>query len=106
MNSIISLLGSGSGLRSLGNCLWLCLFGIFSVISVQSPILEITEQNLADHMVIEHTIFFFLGAASVKTAEIILRILVSLHIVIVIIGKQEVVVYFLIPLPPLLLLKP
>jgi hypothetical protein len=77
MNSIISLLGSGSGLRSLGNCLWLCLFGIFSVISVQSPILEITEQNLADHMVIEHTIFFFLGAASVKTAEIILRILVS-----------------------------
>jgi Protein of unknown function (DUF1404)/Cytochrome c oxidase caa3 assembly factor (Caa3_CtaG) len=73
MNSIISL---GSGL-SLGNFLWLCLFGILTVISVQSPILEITEQNLADHMVIEHTIFFFLGAASVKTAEIILRILGS-----------------------------
>ena len=62
---------------SLGNCLWLCLFAGLTVISVQSPILEITEQNLADHMVIEHTIFFFLGAASVRTAEIILRVLVS-----------------------------
>jgi len=74
MNSIISTLGSG---LSLGNFLWLCLFGILTVISVQSPILEITEQNLADHMVIEHTIFFFLGAASVKTAEITFRILGS-----------------------------
>lgn len=70
----ISILGSE---LSLGRCLWLCLFGVLTIISVQSPILQITEQNLADHMVIEHTIFFFLGAASVRTAEIILRILVS-----------------------------
>jgi hypothetical protein len=28
-------------------------------------------------MVVEHTIFFFLGASSVKTAEILLRILVA-----------------------------
>src|ERR687888_277386 len=76
MKSILSILGSGSGI-SLGNCLWLCLFGILTIISVQPPILEIAEQNLADHMVIEHTIFFFLGAASVKTTEIILRIIVS-----------------------------
>ena len=73
-SSIISILGIE---LSVGNCLWLCLFGTLTVISVQSPILEITEQNLADHMVIEHTIFFFLGAASVRTAEIILRVLVS-----------------------------
>jgi cytochrome c oxidase assembly factor CtaG len=76
MSHIISPFGAGSRL-GLGNCLWLCLFGILTLISVQSPILEITEQSLADHMVIEHTIFFFLGAASVKTAEITLRILVS-----------------------------
>jgi hypothetical protein len=61
----------------LENFLWLCFFGILIVISVQSPILEITEQNLANHMVIEHNIFFFLGAASVRTAEISLRMLVS-----------------------------
>jgi hypothetical protein len=73
---IISLLGSGSGL-TFGNCLCLCLFITLAVISLQSPILEITEQNLADHMVIEHTIFFFLGASSVKTAEVVLRVLVS-----------------------------
>ena len=62
---------------TLGRSLWLCLFGILIVLSVQSPILEITEQNLALHMVVEHTIFFFLGASSVKTAEILLRILVA-----------------------------
>jgi hypothetical protein len=61
----------------LGNFLWLCLFGILIVISIQSPILEMTEQNLADHMVIEHTIFFFLRAASVRTAKISPRMLVS-----------------------------
>jgi hypothetical protein len=62
---------------TVGRSLWLCLFGILTVLSVQSPILEITEQNLALHMIIEHTIFFFLGASSVKTAEILLRILVT-----------------------------
>jgi hypothetical protein len=36
-----------------------------------------TEHNLADHMVIEHTIFFLLGASSVETAEVALRVLVS-----------------------------
>jgi hypothetical protein len=62
---------------TLGRSLWLCLFGILIVLSLQSPILETTEQNLALHMVVEHTIFFFLGASSVKAAEILLRILVS-----------------------------
>jgi hypothetical protein len=76
MSHIIFPCGEGSRL-SFGNCLWLCLFGVLTLISVQSPILEITEQSLADHMAIEHTIFFFLGAASVKTAEITLGILVS-----------------------------
>jgi Cytochrome c oxidase caa3 assembly factor (Caa3_CtaG)/Protein of unknown function (DUF1404) len=73
-SSTISILGKE---LTLGNSLWLCLFGILIVLSVQSPILKITEQNLALHMVIEHTIFFFLGASSVKTAELLLRILVS-----------------------------
>ena len=73
-SSMISILGKD---LTLGNSLWLCLFGILIVLSVQSPILEITEQNLALHMVVEHTIFFFLGASSVKTAEILLRILVA-----------------------------
>jgi Protein of unknown function (DUF1404)/Cytochrome c oxidase caa3 assembly factor (Caa3_CtaG) len=73
-SSMISILGKE---LTLGNSLWLCLFGTLTVISVQSPILEITEQNLGLHMVIEHTIFFFLGASSVRTAEIILRMLVS-----------------------------
>src|SRR5919199_233906 len=76
MNSAISTLVRGPGL-SIGGCLWLCLFGILSIISLQTPLLEITEQNLAAHMIIEHTIFFLLGAASVKTAEIVLHILVS-----------------------------
>jgi Protein of unknown function (DUF1404)/Cytochrome c oxidase caa3 assembly factor (Caa3_CtaG) len=62
---------------TLSRSLWLCLFGTLIVLSVQSLVLEITEQNLALHMVIEHTIFFFLGASSVKTAEILLRILVA-----------------------------
>ncbi|HJT47760.1 MAG TPA: DUF1404 family protein [Nitrososphaeraceae archaeon] len=73
-SSTISVLASE---LTLGRSLWLCLFGILIVLSLQSPILEITEQNLALHMVVEHTIFFFLGASSVKTAEILLRILVS-----------------------------
>jgi Protein of unknown function (DUF1404)/Cytochrome c oxidase caa3 assembly factor (Caa3_CtaG) len=62
---------------SISNCVWLCAFAILAVVSVQSSILELTEKDLADHMVIEHTLFFFLGAASVKMAEIVLRILVS-----------------------------
>jgi cytochrome c oxidase assembly factor CtaG len=62
---------------SISDCAWLCAFAILILVSVQSSILELTEKDLADHMVIEHTLFFFLGAASVKTAEIVLRILVS-----------------------------
>ena len=73
-SSTIRILGTELTLRS---SLWLCSFGILIVLSVQSPILEITEHNLALHMVIEHTIFFFLGASSVRTVEIILRMLVS-----------------------------
>lgn len=76
MNSAISTLLRGPGL-SVSGCLWLCLFGILTILSLQSALLEITEQNLAAHMIIEHTIFFFLGAASVKAAEIALHILVS-----------------------------
>jgi len=44
--------------------------------SIQPAFLEFTERDLAYHMVIEHTLFFFLGYLSVRIAEIILRLLV------------------------------
>jgi cytochrome c oxidase assembly factor CtaG len=73
VTSIISLLRPAR----ITNCAWLCAFAILVLVSVQSSILALTEKNLANHMVVEHTLFFFLGAASVKTAEIVLRIFVS-----------------------------
>lgn len=51
------------------------VFGILTAISVQPGLLELTEKDLANHMVIEHTLFFILGAMSVQVAETILRLL-------------------------------
>ncbi len=45
--------------------------------SIQPAFLEFTERDLAYHMIIEHTLFFFLGVLSVQVAEIILKLLVS-----------------------------
>ena len=39
--------------------------------------MEFTERDLAYHMVIEHTLFFFLGYLSVQVAEIVLKFLIS-----------------------------
>ena len=52
-------------------------FTILTLMSIQPAFLEFTERDLAYHMVIEHTLFFFLGALSVQIAEIILKLLVS-----------------------------
>jgi len=43
-------------------------------ILVQPAILEFTEQNLAYHMTIEHTLFFVIGVMSVQVAETVLKL--------------------------------
>lgn len=52
------------------------VFLFLTIISTQSSILEFTEVSLAGHMILEHLVFFLLGATSVMLAEIILRNLV------------------------------
>ena len=37
---------------------YIAVFGILTVISLQGSLLEMLEQDLANHMVLEHTIFF------------------------------------------------
>jgi hypothetical protein len=56
---------------------YIAVFGILTVISLQGSLLEILEQDLANHMVLEHTIFFVHGALSIIVAEIVLRFIIS-----------------------------
>ena len=51
-------------------------FIILSVVSIQGPLLEAVEHDLGTHMIIEHALFFLLGALSVTVAEILLKALV------------------------------
>jgi hypothetical protein len=51
-------------------------FGMLVLISTQPAFLEFTEQDLAYHMIIEHTLFFVMGAMSVQVAERILKLLI------------------------------
>ena len=60
--------------RSLGLIL---MFASLIIISIQPNFLELTERSLADHMVIEHTLFFVIGSMSILVAEAILRLLTS-----------------------------
>ncbi|MGN6347664.1 MAG: DUF1404 family protein [Candidatus Nitrosocosmicus sp.] len=53
----------------------ICFVGLF-IISLQPFLLISMENELAYHMIIEHSIFFLLGAISVKVAEMILKTLV------------------------------
>ena len=46
------------------------------IISLQTFILIPLEKELAYHMIVEHSIFFLLGAASIKIAELFLKALV------------------------------
>jgi hypothetical protein len=63
--------------KNIRNYILIIVFGILAAISVQPALLEFTEKDLGNHMVIEHTLFFILGALSVQVAEAILRLLVS-----------------------------
>ena len=56
---------------------FIAVFGILTVISLQGSLLEIFEQDLANHMVLEHTLFFVYGALSIIVAEIVLRFIIS-----------------------------
>jgi cytochrome c oxidase assembly factor CtaG len=54
----------------------MAVFGILIVVSLQPTFIEVTEQGLANHMVLEHSLFFIAGALSVMIAETVLRFLV------------------------------
>jgi cytochrome c oxidase assembly factor CtaG len=47
-----------------------------STLSVQESIIEPLESNLAAHMIVEHTLFFMMGALSILVIEYVLKILV------------------------------
>jgi hypothetical protein len=68
------ILPAGKNGRSLGLIL---IFASLIIISIQPNFLELTERSLADHMVIEHTLFFIIGSMSILVAEAILRLLTS-----------------------------
>ena len=51
-------------------------FGIVLLFSFQPTFLEFTEKDLAYHMIIEHSLFFVIGAISVQVAESILKQLI------------------------------
>ena len=53
------------------------IFGTLIATSLQPDLLAATEKDLASHMVLEHTLFFFLGAISVQVAETVLKLIVS-----------------------------
>jgi hypothetical protein len=63
--------------RNIRSYVIITSFTILTLMSIQPAFLEFTERDLAYHMVIEHTLFFFLGVLSVQVPEIILKLLVS-----------------------------
>jgi Protein of unknown function (DUF1404)/Cytochrome c oxidase caa3 assembly factor (Caa3_CtaG) len=68
---------SSSIKKNISNYTVIIVFGVLTIISVQPALLEFTEKGLANHMVLEHSLFFILGAMSVQVAETVLRLLVS-----------------------------
>jgi hypothetical protein len=56
---------------------FIAIFAVLTVVSLQGSLLEIFEQDLANHMVLEHTLFFVYGALSIIVAEIVLRSIIS-----------------------------
>ena len=50
--------------------------GILIVVSLQPTFVEVTEQGVANHMVLEHSLFFIAGALLVTIAETLPRFLV------------------------------
>ena len=72
-NSILYL--KGINIEKYNIFLIVCFAGLF-IISLQHFLLVSMENELAYHMIVEHSIFFLLGAISVKVAEMILKALV------------------------------
>lgn len=63
--------------KNIRSYILMIIFGTLIATSLQPDLLAATEKDLASHMVLEHTLFFFLGAISVQVAETILRLIVS-----------------------------
>jgi hypothetical protein len=65
----------GINIKKYNIFLIVCFAGLF-IISLQPFLLVSMENELAYHMIVEHSIFFLLGAISVNVAEMILKALV------------------------------
>jgi cytochrome c oxidase assembly factor CtaG len=63
--------------KNIRSYILMIIFGTLIATSLQPDLLAATEKDLASHMVLEHTLFFFLGAISVQVAETVLRLIVS-----------------------------
>jgi len=68
-----SIAGMYKNIRTYG---LIAVFGILIVVSLQPTFIEATEHGLANHMVLEHSLFFIAGVLSVMIAETVLRFLV------------------------------
>ena len=44
---------------------FIAVYAVLTVISLQGSLLEIFEQDLANHVVLEHALFFVYGALSI-----------------------------------------
>jgi hypothetical protein len=64
--------------RNIRSYIIITNFTILSLLSIQPAFLEFTERDLAYHIVMELSLFSFLGVLSVQVAEIILKHLVPL----------------------------
>ena len=58
------------------NYIILFSFVILSILSTQETLLETIEGDLGNHMIIEHALFFLIGALSVLVSETLLKVLV------------------------------
>jgi hypothetical protein len=54
----------------------MAVFGILIVVSLQPTFVEVTEQEMANHMVLDHSLFFIAGALLVMIGETLPRFLV------------------------------
>lgn len=57
----------------------IAIFIALTAVTLQTPLLELTEQKLWSHMIIEHAAFFSIGALSVMSSERVLQLLYLRH---------------------------
>jgi cytochrome c oxidase assembly factor CtaG len=60
---------------TIRRCVPIVIFAGLSILALQTPLLELAEEKLSTHMIIEHLVFFLIGALSVVSAERILQLL-------------------------------